>query len=62
MCSQCKYSEAVTLWEEKKASGQIEDPSVYTAVMSLCEKIASGEAAMAVRDDIERRGWKMDPK
>lgn len=35
------------------------DPSLYVAVMSVCEKIGSGEAAAAVREDMERMGWIM---
>ena len=32
------------------------------AAMSLCEKIGSGMAAKAVKENIERRGWTMDAK
>ena len=43
-------------------AGKIEDPSIYTAVMSMCEKIGSGEAAKAVREDMDRQGWTMNTK
>ena len=33
---------------------------MYTVVMSVCDKIGSGEAAIAVKEDIDRMGWKMD--
>lgn len=40
----------------------IEDPSIYTVVMSMCEKIGSGEAAKAVREDMDRQGLTMNTK
>ena len=61
-CSQGRYSEAITFWEQAKAARQIEDPSIYTAVMSVCEKIGSGEAAIAVREDMEGQRWSMNAR
>ena len=44
-------------------SGKMEDPSsVYTVVMSMCDKLSSGEAARAVREDMDRQGWTMNAK
>ena len=41
----------------------MEDPSgIYTVVMSMCEKLGSGEAARTVREDMDRQGWTMNAK
>ena len=44
-------------------SGKMEDPSsIYMVVMSMCDKLSSGEAAKAVRKDMDSQGWTMNAK
>ena len=59
--SQGQYQKALDLWDREKASGQA-DPSLYTVVMRVCEKLCSAEAAKAVREDMVRQGWQMDAR
>ena len=47
------------MWELEKLHG-LNDPSLYAVVMKVCERIASAEAARAVREDMLAQGWSMD--
>ena len=56
-----RYQEAMQVWEDEKSQGQL-NPDLYSVVMAMCEKLASGEAAIAVRKDMTDHGWTMDNK
>lgn len=49
------------VWEDEKSQGQL-NPDLYSVVMAMCERLGSGEAAIAVRKDMTDQGWTMDSK
>lgn len=56
-----RYQEAMQVWEDEKSQGQM-NPDLYSVIMAMCDRLASGEAAIAVRKDMADQGWNMDDK